>query len=312
MSRQVPELSLLSYVQGETQDKVRFVDGLFSGLKDYGFIILKDHTVDDQLIEKAYDLCHELFSLSEEKKQRYYAPDTGCQRGYIPFAKETAKGFQHPDLKEMWHIAREEKSQSKDQMYAANIWPQEIVEFKQTMTTLFNSLDQTAFLLLEALGKALDVPEDFFRSLYRQGNSLLRLIHYPPIPDKGFENSVRAAPHEDINLITILVAATDSGLELLDRDGKWLPVQGRPGQLVVDSADMLSRLTNEIIPSTTHRVINPPTSFSRSRYSMPFFAHPHPQAVLRSLDKVPIGGKKYEDITYHEFLAQRLKDIKLY
>ncbi|MAE74153.1 MAG: hypothetical protein CL675_08650 [Bdellovibrionaceae bacterium] len=191
-----------------------------------------------------------------------------------------------------------------------NLWPKEVEGFQDTMTRLFRELDETGQIMLEALTPSLDLPKDYFRDLAGQGNSILRLLHYPPVPDDVDPNCVRAAAHEDINLITVLVAASQSGLELLDRDGKWLPVETDKNNLIVDAGDMLSRITNEVIPSTTHRVVNP-TGPNLSRYSMPFFIHPNSDAMLKCIPSCIGDGAKYPEILADDFLSQRLKEIGL-
>jgi len=168
----------------------------------------------------------------------------------------------------------------------------------------------TSVILLEAIGKALDVPNTFFKEMVADGNSIIRTIHYPPTKGEDTKNSIRSAAHEDINLITMLVGATDSGLQLLERDGTWLDVNSKPGEIVVDTGDMMSRLTNDVLPSTTHRVINP-TSDASARFSMPFFVHPHSKAMLSCLPSCVGAGAKYADITAGDFLSQRLREIGL-
>lgn len=309
--RRVPELSLLSYVQGTPTDRVNFIDQLFRGLKDYGFIVLTDHTVDQAKVDRAYDIIHEFFSLPVETKMKY-AKSFGGQRGYTPFRTEHAKDSQHPDLKEFWHVGRELSTTSPYKgIYPENVWPTEIASFKEVFLDLYRSMDTSSRLLLEALGVALDVEPGFFEKMIADGNSVLRTIHYPPVKGQDTRNSVRAAAHEDINLITLLVGATDSGLELLDRDGTWLPVQSAPGQIIVDTGDMMSRLTNDVLPATTHRVVNPDDDGS-ARYSMPYFVHPHSNAVLECLPSCVGQGAKFPPITAGDFLMQRLKEIGLY
>lgn len=308
--RRVPELSLLGYINGNTTERARFVDKLFLGLKDYGFIILTDHTVDQIKVNRAYEMVHEFFSLPVEKKLKY-ATSFGGQRGYIPFKTEHAKDQKHPDLKEFWHVGRELSAHSPYKgIYPENVWPSEVPAFKQTFLELYDSMDASSRILLEALGIALDVEPGFFESMIHDGNSVLRTIHYPPVKGQDTKNSVRAAAHEDINLITLLVGATDSGLELLDRDGSWLPVQSSPGQIIVDTGDMMSRLTNEVLPATTHRVVNPKDD-SSARYSMPYFVHPHSNAMLECLPSCVLDGVKQPPITAGDFLMQRLKEIGL-
>ncbi|MDP7321081.1 MAG: 2-oxoglutarate and iron-dependent oxygenase domain-containing protein [Bacteriovoracaceae bacterium] len=310
-SRKVPELSLLSYVEGSQQDQAKFVLDLFNGIKDYGFIILTDHTVQDDVIQKGYKAVEDFFSLPDEKKKEYICKEGGGQRGYTPFGTEHAKDNPHMDLKEFWHVGREVSDDHPfNKYYPKNVWPQEIAGFKTNLENLYNELDKTSHILLEALGKALDVENDYFAKMIDTGNSILRAIHYPPVGEAPPVGSVRAAAHGDINLITILMGATASGLQLLDRDGTWLDVETKPGQLVVDSGDMMSRITNDVIPATIHRVINPEDSGS-ARYSMPFFVHPHPEAMLRCIPSCEGAGAKYPPITAHDCLMERLKDIGL-
>ena len=310
-NRKVPELSLMSYVNGTNTDKTRFVDNLFSGLKDYGFIVLVDHPVDYAVTSKAYDLIHEFFQSSEETKRKYVCKEGGGQRGYTAFGVEHAKNSLYPDLKEFWHVGRDQLTNPALQKYfPENIWPAEIKEFKDTFLKFYNALDTTSVVILDALGMALDVPQSYFRSMLQDGNSILRPIHYPPLDARAPKNSVRAAAHEDINLITVMVGATTSGLELLDRDGKWLPIVTNDKQLVIDSGDMLSRITNDILPATTHRVVNPDND-TTNRYSMPFFVHPNPDTVLSCIPSCRGTGEKYPPLNSHEWLMVRLKEIGL-
>jgi isopenicillin N synthase-like dioxygenase len=311
--RKVPELSLLSFVQGTSADRQKFVDNLFVGLKEYGFIILEDHLVDKKIIDKSYELITQFFNLPENKKLEYVSPMGGGQRGYTPFGKEHAKNNPMPDLKEFWHVGREVEANHRfSKYYPNNIWPEDSVPgFKETLTTLYNQLDLTSYALMEALSLALDVPKSYFADMLNLGNSILRPLHYPPLAPNTPEGAVRSAAHEDINLITILVGATTSGLELLDRDGSWLAVENKEGQLVVDSGDMLSRISNEVIPSTTHRVVNPQGAKNTSRYSMPFFVHPNPDTVLECIPSCIGKGAKYPPINAHDFLLQRLEEIGL-
>jgi isopenicillin N synthase-like dioxygenase len=197
-----------------------------------------------------------------------------------------------------------------EKFYPANIWPKELPHFKTHLLDLFQRLDRTSGYILEALGKALKVEDGYFAKMIQDGNSILRPIYYPAIEGEVPAGAVRAAAHEDINLITILMGATASGLELLDRDGSWIPVETKEGQLVVDTGDMMSRLTNNVLPATTHRVVNPESS-GQERFSMPFFVHPRPDADLVCLESCVGEGAKYPPINSHEFLMQRLNDIGL-
>lgn len=310
-NRRVPELSLNSYIEGSSIERTRFIDDFFSGLKDYGFIVLKDHPIPDRLLKDAYQLLERLFDLPVDTKMKYALKDQGFQRGYTPFGREHAKDSPVMDLKEFWHVGRDlPEGHRFSQLYPTNIWPKELSEFQAVMSKIFRSLDETGKIMLEALTYPLELPRDFFARMVNDGNSILRLLHYPPIPEGVDPRCVRAAAHEDINLITILVSATASGLQLKDRDGSWLPVESDPNSLIVDAGDMLSRLTNEVIPSTTHRVVNPEGA-NTARYSMPFFMHPNPDAMLTCLPSCTGAGAKYPPISAQDFLMQRLREIGL-
>lgn len=310
--RKVPTLSLASYTQGSSSERAAFVDGLFTGLKEYGFIILKDHNVKPEALHQAYEILKKFYALPTEIKKSYISPKAGFQRGYTPFGQEHAKDSPVMDLKEFWHVGRElPEVHALKSIYPANVWPSEIPEFKTHFTALFAALEEAGNVMLEALTLPLEVDQNFFARMTKDGNSILRLLHYPPIPEGVDSRCVRAAAHEDINFITILPAATASGLQLKDRDGQWLDIESEPDTLIVDVGDMLARLTNDVLPSTTHRVINPQDGKNQSRYSMPFFMHPHPEAMLSCLPSCKGAGAKYPDITGHDFLMQRLREIGL-
>lgn len=307
----VPELSLAAYTQGNDKEKKQFIDDLYQGLVDYGFITLVDHPVSEDLLNKAYALSEEFFNLPVETKKKYALTDNGFQRGYTPFGTEHAKDSSVADLKEFWHVGRNlSESHRFYKQYPKNVWPPEVKEFDQVFSKIYTELENCADIILEALTLPLELEKTYFKEMTRDGNSILRLLHYPPLPADRDPRSVRAAAHEDINLITILVSASASGLELMDRKGNWLPVESKPNALIVDSGDMLSRITNDVIPSTTHRVVNPKDA-TTSRYSMPFFMHPHPEAMLSCLPSCKGNGAKYPDILAEDFLKQRLREIGL-
>lgn len=310
--RKVPTLSLADYTHGSLDQKRNFVEKLYSGIVDYGFIILKDHGVSHELQKKAYSVLADFFQLPEKEKQKYIFPNGGGQRGYTPFGQEHAKDSPVMDLKEFWHVGREvPPSHQFAKYHPNNIWPTEIPEFKTVFSTLYTELERAGQIMLEALTGPLKVPTHFFDEMTQDGSSILRLLHYPPIPEGVDPRCARAAAHEDINFITLLPAATASGLQLKDRDGSWLDVDGDPGTLIVDAGDMLARMTNDVIPSTTHRVINTEEGKTKSRFSMPFFMHPHPEASLACLPSCIGSGKKYPDISSGDFLTQRLREIGL-
>lgn len=309
--RKVPELSLLSYVNGSESEKQNFVNDLYRGIKDYGFIILTDHTVGEDIIKNGYESVENFFALSESEKKNYVDKNGAGQRGYTPFGVEHAKDNPNMDLKEFWHVGRQvSDSHEYNEFYPDNIWPTEVPSFEKNLQSLYNELDKTSVILLEALGKALDLPIDYFAKMIDTGNSILRAIHYPPVGEAPPVGSIRAAAHGDINLITILMGATAAGLQLQERDGSWLDVVTKPGQLVVDAGDMMSRITNEIIPATIHRVINPKAS-TDARYSIPFFVHPHPKATLECIPSCVGEGAKFPPISAHDCLLSRLHDIGL-
>ncbi|MFN3513658.1 MAG: isopenicillin N synthase family dioxygenase [Phenylobacterium sp.] len=306
MTRGVPELSLRDFTHGDDAARQAFSRALMEGLQRYGFIILTDHNVPTELLGRAYDLAEALFALPEAQKRRYAAG----LRGYTPFGTEHAKDSRLPDLKEFWQIGRDPAPSLPPEDFPPNAWPQEIPDFQETFQTLFAGLDETGRLLLEALAPQLSLPPDYFDDKVRDGTSILRVLHYPPVPDDAPPGAVRSAAHEDINFLTILVAAKGAGLQLLDRDGSWLPVETEPRNLIVDSGDMLQRLTNGVVPSTTHRVVNPEGP-NVSRYSMPFFMHPNSATSLACLPSCQGDGAKWPPITAGEFLRERLREIGL-
>jgi isopenicillin N synthase-like dioxygenase len=307
MSNRVPELSLRDFTHGDAQAREAFSRGLMAGLKAYGFIILKDHNVPVALLDRAYDLATQFFAKGEAEKRSY----AKGLRGYIPFGAEHAKDSRIADLKEFWQIGREPTPDAlKHEDLPPNVWPDGVPGFRETFQALFAGLDETGRLLLRALAPRLDLPEDYIDAKVKFGTSILRVLHYPPVPDDAPPGAVRSAAHEDINFLTMLVAAKGAGLQLLDRDGAWLPVETEPRNLIVDSGDMLERLTNGVIPSTTHRVVNPEGP-NVSRYSMPFFMHPSSDVSLKALPSCAANGPARPEITAGAFLAERLKAIGL-
>jgi len=307
MTDGVPTLSLKAFTAGDAAARAAFSADLMRGLQRYGFIILADHNVDEALLDEAYRLSAAFFAEDEAFKRRYAAG----LRGYTPFGVEHAKGRSVADLKEFWQLGRDAYDpEAPDGDFAPNVWPERPQGFEPVFKRLFAALDETGRLLLRALAPQLGLAEGYFDPLVKGGTSILRVLHYPPVPDDAPPGAVRSAAHEDINFITILVAARGAGLELLDRDGSWLPVETRPGNLIVDSGDMLARLTNGVIPATTHRVVNP-AGPNVSRYSMPFFMHPTSATPLDVLPGCIGDGAKFAPITAGAFLAERLREIGL-
>lgn len=315
MTKRISVLDLSHYTRGTPAERERFIQAWGEGLTEFGFVSIVNHGVDDELIRRTYADAERLFALPKDVKQKYVIPGGGGQRGYTPFGQEHAKNRKVGDLKEFWHVGRDlPPTNAKKSIYGENVWPGELATFKQNTLQLFGALDAAASVMLQALAEFFKLPRTTFSDMAHDGNSVLRIIHYPPLKDMFIPGGVRAAEHEDINLITLLCESTSSGLELFTRQKEWLAVDSVKGQIVVDSGDMLSRVTNEVIPSTTHRVVNPKSSAEDEvRYSMPFFVHPFPECSLRILDAcvTPENPRKYPDITADDFLRQRLREIGL-
>ena len=307
----VPTLRL----SDQERDPDAFAAALGGSFERFGFAIVADHGVPQPLIERAWADTAALFALPEEEKRGYHVPGGGGARGYTPFKTEIAKDARHVDLKEFWHVGRELPAGHR---YAgempANVWPARPQGFRDTFVELFAAFDRAGDRLLSSIARHLGLAPDWFYPAVKDGNSVLRLLHYPPIPADA--EGVRAGAHEDINLITLLLGAEEAGLELLDRhSGQWLAVKPPEGAMVVNVGDMLQRLTNHILPSTTHRVVNPPTERrGHSRYSMPFFLHPAPDFLIATLPQTitPDNPNRYpEPITANGYLRQRLVEIGL-
>jgi len=311
MSRQVPTLDIRRW----DGDREAFVAELGAAYREFSFCCISGHGIPADLVDAAYAVFQRFFALPDETKRRYHVPGSGGARGYTPFGVETAKDSAYPDLKEFWHIGREIP---RDSRYAAvmppNLWPDEVPGFREHGYGLYQALDQLGARVLRALALHIDLPEDFFVGRTDSGNSILRPLHYPPITAPDIPN-VRAGAHEDINLITLLVGASAEGLEVLTREGRWLPITTEGDAIVVNIGDMLQRLTNHVYPSTTHRVVNPANANARrSRYSVPFFLHPNPDVLLDVLPSCVDADhpSRYPvPITAHDYLLERLREIKL-
>ena len=271
MSDVIPTLSL------READSTAFVRDLGAAYEQHGFVILTDHGMPQELIDRFLGLYKTFFAWPEDAKRRYHVPGGGGARGYTPFGIETAKGATHHDLKEFWHVGRELPEGHAYRKYMAdNVWINESTGFRDTSIEMFETFDSTGRRILRAIAAILNLPADFFEDKVQLGNSVLRVIHYPPMPPQPTD-SVRAGAHEDINVITLLLGAEEPGLQVLSKRGEWLEVNPSPGSMVVNVGDMLQRLTNGTLRSTSHRVINPKSDRARhARYSMPFFLHFNP------------------------------------
>ncbi len=311
MTARIPTLDIRRF----DTDRVAFVADLGAAYREWGFAGIRHHGIAQGVIDDAYAAFQRFFALPEAIKRQYHVAGGGGARGYTPFGIETAKGATHFDLKEFWHIGREI---ADDSPYRAvmppNLWPLEVPEFRAKGYALYTALDQLGSKVLSALALHIGLPEHYFADKTDYGNSILRPIHYPPIINADVPN-VRAGAHEDINLITLLVGASAAGLEVLSKQGEWVPFTSEADTIVVNIGDMLQRLTNHVYPSTTHRVVNPPGADARKpRYSVPYFLHPNPDFVIGVLASciTPDNPSRYpQPITAQGYLEERLREIKL-
>jgi len=315
MSTEIPSLDLKDFISGSASAKAQFVSDLGNAYNDIGFVAIRGHLLEEVTQNSLYRAVQDFFALSDQLKQKYEDPALLGQRGYIGRMKEHAKGRSVPDLKEFYHIGQvidPDDAACKD--YPENIWPDQVPALKEYGIQAFKALESTATSMLRALALYLDLDEYYFDEKIKNGNSILRPIHYFPImdPDSIPPGAVRAAEHTDINLITLLMGASADGLQVLNKDGEWIPITALPHQLVVNVGDMLSRLTNNKLKSTIHRVVNPPgDKMNTPRYSIPFFMHPRSKMDLSCLDNCidEEHPKSFEDITAGDFLVERLKEI---
>ncbi|HSG57195.1 MAG TPA: 2-oxoglutarate and iron-dependent oxygenase domain-containing protein [Paracoccaceae bacterium] len=279
--------------------------------EEFGFAVVQDHGIDQSLIERAEQMMVQFFALPDEVKRQYHRVGQGGARGYTPFGVEQAKGASVQDLKEFWHVGRDlPPGHRYAAMMRPNIWPDEPADFRPVFQDLFLAFDWAGRRILSAIALHLGEDEDFFEDAVREGNSVLRLLHYPPVTDVP-PGAIRSAAHEDINAITLLLGAEEAGLELLARDGRWLPVSPPAGALAVNIGDMLQRYTAGRLRSTTHRVVNPSGEAARrARYSMPYFLHFRPDFLIDPLF-ADQDGRGEEPITAQDYLMERLREIKL-
>ena len=290
-------------------------DELGRSFSEYGFAVVRDHGIPQELIDKAEETSKAFFALPEDVKKAYKIEGGGGARGYTPFGTEKAKDADVFDLKEFWHVGRElPKDHALAEYMAPNVWPKEVAAFEKTFRELYAAFEATGLRVLEAIALHLGLKRDFFASTVEDGNSVMRLLHYPPLGPDAPEGAIRAAAHGDINTITLLLGAEEAGLELLTKSGEWHPVYAEEGSLVINVGDMLERLTAGTLVSTTHRVVNPKgAGAQRSRYSMPFFLHFRPDYMIEPLEDCAAkeGAKVEPAISSHDFLLQRLREINL-
>jgi len=294
----------------------RFAEDIGASFRTFGFALVKDHGLDPALVDRAWALAEQFFALPEEEKRSYFREDLFGARGYTPFKTEIAKGAKLHDLKEFWHVGRElpPGHPLADSSMPPNIWPARPAGFRETYETLFAEFDRIGSLILSRIALHLGLAEHWFDPAIEDGNSVLRLLHYPPI-ETDESGAIRAGAHEDINLITLLLGAEEAGLELLTKDGRWIGVSPPEGALVINIGDMLQRLTNHVLPSTSHRVRNPEGQRAHfSRYSMPFFLHlrsDFPIATLPQCITADNPNRYPQPILADDYLQERLREIGL-
>jgi isopenicillin N synthase-like dioxygenase len=299
MDDQIPRLSLNNLLKNDDHS----LDLLSNALSNHGFFIITDHKIPHSLFNKAYKYSEKFFNLDTSVKNEYSFRENAGARGYTPFGKETALGETVPDLKEFWHHGPV-IDDSYDKRIMNNIYVNEIDEFNTVFDELFNEMNTLGTRLLSSISLTLGLDENFFNTSTRKGNSLLRLIHYPP---SNNENIYRAREHADINLITLLIGANEPGLEVKDKSGNWIPVSSSYDDIVCNIGDMMQLITDKRLKSTPHRVIKYKTDEMKSRYSIPFFMHPSPDTILKS-----VFNDEDKGVLAHDFLDERLKAIKLY
>ncbi len=310
----IPSANLEDFLSDDAQRKQSFIQEIGGAFENIGFVALSGHFLDQDLVDKLYAEIKKFFALPQATKDGYEIEGIGGQRGYTSFGKEHAKGRKEGDLKEFWHFGQYvEDASNLEEEYPDNISVQELPEFNAVGKQAYKMLEKTAKYVLRALALHLGLEETYFDNFIRNGNSILRPIHYPPIRQEP-KNAVRAAAHGDINLITLLMGAHGKGLQVKNHNNEWVDAIARPDQLMINVGDMLSRLTNNKLKSTIHQVVNPPRElWGTSRYSIPFFMHPISQMPLHCLEHCisDENPKQFEDITAGAYLQERLVELGL-
>ena len=311
---QIPSVDLRDFLSDNEQTKSMFVQTIGKAFQEIGFCAVRGHFLDDDLVNRLYSQIKLFFDLPTEVKRKYEHPEFSGQRGYVSFGKESAKGSKHGDLKEYWHFGQYiSENEISKYNYFPNIIVEELPEFNKVGEEVYKTLEKTAKYVLRALALFLEIDENYFDNYIKNGNSILRPIHYPPITEDPKE-AVRAAAHGDINLITLLMGAHGKGLQVQNTRGEWIDAVASEDELMINIGDMLSRHTNNVLKSTVHRVVNPDKELlKKSRYSIPFFMHPISKMKLNVLESTISEEfpKAYEDITAGEFLEERLIELGL-
>ncbi len=310
----IPSVNLEDFLSGDEERKQKFINEIGNAYENIGFVALKGHFLGEQLVDDLYDEIKKFFELPLDTKQKYEIPGIGGQRGYVSFGKESAKGKKEGDLKEFWHFGQYVEDNPKlEAQYPDNVIVEELTKFNEVGKQTYKMLEKTAKYVLRALSLHLGLEETYFDQYIKNGNSILRPIHYPPIKEEP-KGAVRAAAHGDINLITLLMGAHGKGLQVQNHEGEWIDAIAQPDELMINVGDMLSRHSNNKLKSTIHRVVNPPKElWGTSRYSIPFFMHPISEMKLDVLDNCidENNPKQFKDITAGEFLNERLRELGL-
>ncbi len=309
----IPSVDLSEFLSGDDAAKSIFVQDLGKAYEEVGFVAVKNHGIPGDLVSALYENIQRFFSLPLAQKMNFEIKGMAGQRGYTSFGKEHAKGSEAPDLKEFFQYGQLARDNFNEEVYPDNVSVKDIEYFDRVLADAYRAFEKSGTSLLQAIALYLNLAENYFDQFVHNGNSILRAIHYPPITTEP-ASAIRADQHEDINLITLLVGASADGLEILSKQNQWVPVTALPEQIVVNVGDMLQRLTNNRLCSTTHRVVNPAREFwHTSRFSIPFFLHPKTSMSLTCLPNCVDGShpKIYDDITAGEYLDERLKEIGL-
>lgn len=310
----IPSVNLEDFLSNDETRKQKFIDEIGHAYENIGFVALKGHFLNDKLVEDLYSEIKNFFELPVATKQKYEVPGIGGQRGYVSFGKESAKGKKEGDLKEFWHFGQYVEDNPKlESEYPKNVNVEELPNFNEVGKKTYQMLEKTAKYVLRSLALHLGLEETYFDQYIKNGNSILRPIHYPPIQEEP-KGAVRAAAHGDINLITLLMGAHGKGLQVQNHKGEWIDAIAEPNELMINVGDMLSRHSNNKLKSTIHRVVNPPKElWGTSRYSIPFFMHPISDMKLNVLDNCidDNNPKQFEDITAGDFLNERLRELGL-
>ena len=313
--QKIPSVDLRDFLSDDPTRKQKFVNEIGKAYEEIGFVALKGHFLDDNLVENLYGEVRNFFSLPVETKEKYEIPGIGGQRGYVSFGKEHAKGRSAGDLKEFWHFGQYVSEGSKYAgEYPDNVTVSELPNFNSTGKEAYKMIEKTGVFVLRALALHLGLDEFYFDKYITDGNSILRPIHYPPITDEPKDGAVRAAAHGDINLITLLMGAQGKGLQVQNHEGQWIDAIAEPDEMVINVGDMLARHTNNKLKSTIHQVVNPPRElWGTSRFSIPFFMHPVSDMNLDCLPECidENNPKSFEDITAGDFLHERLVELGL-